>query len=109
MSRCEERDEGKKRVQRRRPRRKLKELRIAWCNVRKALAPHVTLLEVCWKEGVDVVQVQEPWARPDTKTQNHTGYEYESYAPLDSWATENERLRVMTYVRKNRRIKAQQR
>ena len=104
MSRCEERDEGNKRVQTRRPRRKLKELRIAWCNVRKALTPHATLLEVCWKEGVDVVQVQEPWTRPDTKTQNHMGYE--SYAPVDSWVKEDERLRVMTYVKKNSRIKA---
>ena len=51
-----------------------------------------------------MVQVQEPWARPDIKTQNHTGYE--SYAPVDSWVKEDERLRVMTYVKKNSRIKA---
>ena len=104
MLRNEEKSKEKKCAKKRRPPRKPKELRIAWCNTRKALTPHATLLEVCWKEGVDIVQVQEPWTRPDTKTQNHTGYE--SYAPVDSWVKEDEQLRVMTYVKKNSRIKA---
>lgn len=107
MQREEKGSKGKKESKRRRPPRSSKELRIAWCNTQNAPAPHITLLEVCWNEGIDVVQVQEPWARPDTKTQNHIGFE--TYAPIDSWTTYDERPRVMTYVRKNRNIKAQQR
>ncbi|KAI0182227.1 hypothetical protein EV127DRAFT_355392, partial [Xylaria flabelliformis] len=80
---------------------------IAWANVRKSLSPHISLLARCWGEKIDVVHVQEPWTGKGTRTQNHPGYE--SYAPLDAWDGEDERPRVISYVRKGKRLQAQQR
>lgn len=74
---------------------------MAWANVGKGFAQHITLLQSSFVNGVDVVQVQEPWVMYPTKTQNHPGYE--SYAPVDAWVGEETRPRVMTYIRKGNR------
>ena len=95
-----------KRRNRRRTRRKERELLVAWCNVAKGRAQHITLLQLCWARGVDVVHVQEPSVGKDTTTQNHPGYE--SYAPMDSWNGLLDGPRVMSYVRRGKRINAQQ-
>jgi hypothetical protein len=80
---------------------------IAWCNVGRNLSAHIYLLQACYDQGIDIIHVQEPWTAYDTKTQNHPAYE--SYAPLDSWTEEDERPRVMSYVRVGARLQAQQR
>lgn len=62
---------------------------------------------------MDVVCIQEPFTFPGSKTQNHPGYD--CYAPVDSWDStepdqrEEERPRVMTYIRKGAGLKTQQR
>lgn len=53
-----------------------------------------------------MVQVQEPWLGKDTTTQNHPGYQ--SYAPMDSWTGRDDGPRVMTYIRKGKRLGVQQ-
>ncbi|CCE33119.1 uncharacterized protein CPUR_07042 [Claviceps purpurea 20.1] len=78
-----------------------KDLHVAWANVGKGLAQHIALLETCFAEDFDVVQVQEPWVMYPTKTQSHPGYD--RYAPVDAWTGEDTRPRVMTYIRKGNR------
>ncbi|CCE34857.1 uncharacterized protein CPUR_08796 [Claviceps purpurea 20.1] len=93
-------DEARRRGRRHR-RAEPRDLQVAWANVGKGFAQHITLLQSSFVNGVDVVQVQEPWVMYPTKTQNHPGYE--SYAPVDAWVGEETRPRVMTYIRKGNR------
>jgi hypothetical protein len=73
----------------------------------------MTALHLAFLEKMDVVCIQEPFTFPGTRTQNHPGYD--CYAPVDSWDStyaehrEEERPRVMTYVRKGAGLKTQQR
>jgi ribonuclease HI len=82
-------------------------LKIAWTNVGRSQPCHITALEVGFADGMDVVCIQEPWTYRGTRTQNHPGYT--SHAPLDCWDTEEDRPRVMTYVRRGVKLHAQQR
>jgi hypothetical protein len=90
-----------------------RDLQVCWANVGRGMPHHVTLLQVAYIQGMDVVCVQEPYTAPGTKTQNHPSYD--CYAPIDSWDSiseaqrEAERPRVMTYVRKGAGLKTQQR
>jgi ribonuclease HI len=80
---------------------------VAWANVGKIQPAHIALLQVCYEEKVDVIQVQEPWTGYPTRTQSHPGYEV--YAPVDAWGDTDERPRVLTYVRKGAKLEVQQR
>jgi len=102
---------------RRGPRRndlpKHKDLQVCWANVGKNQPFHITILELAYTSGMDVLCVQEPWTAPGDKTQNHPGWE--PIAPIDSWQRlaregwEEERPRVMTYTRKGPGLKVQKR
>jgi Endonuclease-reverse transcriptase len=83
-----------------------KELTVAWCNAHKSQPPHVALLQLCWEQGVKIIQVQEPWVGSGSRTQNHPGYQ--PYTPLDSWETRGEGPRVLTYIRKGAGLQVQQ-
>ncbi|RAL61328.1 hypothetical protein DID88_009464 [Monilinia fructigena] len=58
-------------------------LKVAWANVGRSGPAHIALLQLAFKEGADVVCVQEPSVYPGTRTQNHPAYE--CYAPVDAW------------------------
>lgn len=79
-------------------------LTLAWANVGKRQVPHLSLLEICHQQGVDVINIQEPACYLGTRTQTHPGYDI--FAPIDHWnATSWDefvaiRPRVLTYVRK---------
>jgi hypothetical protein len=84
---------------------------MAWVNVGKSMPAHLTALQTADEIGADVVHIQEPWTAVGTLTQTHPSYE--SYAPVDTWNNEetwgSDRPRVLSYVRRGARIKAQQR
>jgi hypothetical protein len=67
---------------------------------------HLAALELFFQDKVDIIQVQEPWTTYPTRTQTHPGWK--TYAPVDSWASEEERPRVMTYVRIGAELTVQQ-
>lgn len=104
MSQVQERNKGYRQSRKTPP---PQDTQIAWCNVGKSQPAHITLLQLCFQARIDIIQVQEPWTSYPTRTQNHPGYE--SYAPIDSWTHENERPRVISYIRKEARLEAQQR
>jgi len=84
-----------------------KNILIAWANVAKSQPAHVALLQLCYEQEVDIIQVQEPWTEYPTKTQSHPAYEL--YVPVDSWTSRSNRPRVLTYTRKGAQLKVQQR
>ena len=92
---------------------KQRDIQICWANVGKSTSCHITLLQIAYTEGIDIICVQEPFTFPGSRTQNHPGYD--CYAPVDSWNSkhaetrEAERPRVMTYIRKGAGLKTQQR
>src|SRR4051812_19517353 len=91
---------------------KNQDLQVYWANVGRGMPHHVTLLQVAYMQGMDVVCVQEPYTAPGTKTQNHASYD--CYVPVDSWNSTEEvqreakRPHVMTYVRKGAGLRTQQ-
>jgi hypothetical protein len=90
-----------------------RDLQVYWANTGKSAPCHITALHLAFSKKMDVVCIQEPFTFPGSKTQNHPGYD--CYAPVDSWDSTNaerreeERPRVMTYVRKGAGLKTQQR
>ena len=92
---------------------KNRDLQVCWANVGRGIPHHVTLLQVAYMQGMDVICIQEPYTAPGTKTQNHPSYD--CYMPVDSWDSieevlhEAERPRIMTYVHKGAGLKTQQR
>jgi hypothetical protein len=98
------RSQSQRRSTRRTRQTRNRDLQVCWANVGRGMPHHVTLLQVAYMQGIDVVCVQEPYTAPGTKTQNHPSYD--CYAPIDSWDSTSEaqreakRPRVMTYVRK---------
>jgi hypothetical protein len=95
------------RARRRRPRPTPQDLLVAWCNVGKSQPAHITLLQECSSRHIDIIHVQEPATNYNTRTQNHPSYE--SFAPTRRWTCEAERPRVMTYIRKGAKLRAQPR
>ena len=91
---------------------KQRDIQICWANVGKSTSCHITLLQIAYTEGIDIICVQEPFTFPGSRTQNHPGYD--CYAPVDSWNSkhaetrEAERPRVMTYIQKEAGLKTQQ-
>ncbi|KAJ3499512.1 hypothetical protein NLG97_g286 [Lecanicillium saksenae] len=60
-------------------------------------------------EKYDVVLLQEPWtARRDTRCLTKTHPAYDTFSPIDSWENNDTRPRVMTYVRRDERLRADQ-
>ena len=86
-------------------------LRVCWANVGRSSPCHITILEVAFQRGIDVVCVQEPFTCANSRTSTHPGFRH--FAPISTWntpsATGSERPRVMTYVRKNRHLHYQTR
>ncbi|RAL60100.1 hypothetical protein DID88_000725 [Monilinia fructigena] len=81
-----------------------KGLTIAWANVGRGHANHITLLQLAAEAQLDVICLQEPRLYWNSTTQNHNAYD--RYQPIDNWnlrgdLEENEQgPRVMTYIRK---------
>lgn len=79
-------------------------LTIAWANVGKRHVPHLTLLQICFEAGIDVINVQEPACYYNSRTQTHPGFDL--HAPVDQWgqgdleALRADRPRVLTYTKK---------
>ncbi|KAG0152774.1 hypothetical protein PDIDSM_2579 [Penicillium digitatum] len=78
----------------------------------KTDACHTTALQLAYESACDVVCIQEPYVSAPTKKTGHPAYD--CYAPTDEWDSsdptsfESERPRVLTYVRKNSGLNAQQ-
>lgn len=97
----------------RHPRRRLRSraeehpshLTIAWGNVGRGTSAHIALLAVCAENDIDVVNVQEPASYKSGLSQSHPTYE--RFGPYETWETEDERPRVMSYVRKAARMQAE--
>lgn len=87
--------------------RKVPQITVAWCNVRKAQLRHSIILQRAYDLGVDVVHIQEPSCGKDTSTQDHPGYE--SYKPMDTWMGKADGPRVMSYVCKGHTLQTKQR
>lgn len=73
-------------------------LTIAWGNVGRGTAAHMALLALCAESNVDVINVQEPATYVSSRSQSHPAYE--RFGPYEVWDAEDERPRVMSYVRK---------
>ncbi|KAG0157823.1 hypothetical protein PDIDSM_5333 [Penicillium digitatum] len=88
------------------------EVLVFWANVRRQTACHTTALQLAYESACDVVCIQEPYVSAPTKKTGHPAYD--CYAPTDEWDSsdptsfESERPRVLTYVRKNSGLNAQQ-
>jgi ribonuclease HI len=83
-------------------------LHIAQGNVGKGSAQHTAFLQLCWVQKADIILVQEPWVSIDGQCKINTHPGYNTYVPVDSWSTTEDRPRVMTYVRKGNRMDVQQ-
>ncbi|KID59265.1 reverse transcriptase, partial [Metarhizium hybridum] len=78
-------------------------------NVGKIPAAHDCALALADSEKHDVVLLQEPWTEAkNSRCLTKTHPAYETYSPVDSWNGNDTRPRVMTYIRKNPRILADQ-
>jgi hypothetical protein len=106
---------SKQQTQRRRARRSQqpRDLQVCWANLRKSQPLHITMLQIAYKQDIDVLCVQEIWTQASTRTQNHSGYD--CYALVDNWEQDNKkeynaiRPRVLTYIRKGLGLCVQQR
>ncbi|KAG0152633.1 hypothetical protein PDIDSM_1113 [Penicillium digitatum] len=94
-----------------------REVLVFWANVRRQTACDTRCvtqpaLQLAYESACDVVCIQEPYVSAPTKKTGHPAYD--CYAPTDEWNSsdptsfELERPRVLTYVRKNSGLNAQQ-
>ena len=77
-------------------------------NVNRAQGVHLTFLQRCWTEDIDVIIVTEPWIARyrNNTTQTHPGYNI--FVPVDIWDTKEEnRPRVMIYTRRGNRLRVE--
>ena len=78
------------------------QLRISWMNVARSSPCHIAALQLSWDAEIDIICVQEPFTIVGTRTSTHPGYHLIS--PVISWndphTLEQDRLRVLTYIRK---------
>jgi exonuclease III len=71
------------------------------------------MLQIAYKQDIDVLCVQELWTQASTQTQNYLGYD--SYALVNNWEQDNKkeynviRPRVLIYIRKGLGLRVQQR
>ncbi|KAF9730165.1 RNA-directed DNA polymerase from transposon x-element [Paraphaeosphaeria minitans] len=88
-----------------------KQLRVCWANVGRSSPCHITILEVAFQKGLDVVCVQEPFTCANSRTSTHPGFRH--LAPISTWdtptASGSARPRVMTYIRKGYHLRLQTR
>ena len=88
-----------------------KQLRVCWANVGRSSPCHITILEVAFQKGMDVVCVQEPFTCANSRTSTHPGFRH--LAPISTWDTPSApgsaRPQVMTYVRKGYYLKLEAR
>ncbi|PCD25803.1 hypothetical protein AU210_012239 [Fusarium oxysporum f. sp. radicis-cucumerinum] len=86
-----------------------KPLRIFQANVGKIPPAHDCALALADSEQYDVVLLQEPWtAHTETRTLTKTHPAYDTFTPVDMWNSNDTRPRVMTYVRRDPRLLADQ-
>ncbi|OAA34233.1 reverse transcriptase [Beauveria brongniartii RCEF 3172] len=85
--------------------------RIFQANVDKGKEAHSAALQLAFLEGYSVVILQEPNTSYNKqkqlcRTQYHPGFL--CFSPVDSWSTNDTRPRVMTYVKIDSKIQAEQ-
>ncbi|KAF4436598.1 hypothetical protein F53441_13190, partial [Fusarium austroafricanum] len=86
-----------------------KPLRIFQANVGKIPPAHDCALALADSERYDIVLVQEPWtAHTETRSLTKTHPAYDTFTPVDMWNSNDTRPRVMTYVRRDPRLVADQ-
>ncbi|KAL9570491.1 hypothetical protein ACKAV7_005379 [Fusarium commune] len=86
-----------------------KPLRIFQANVGKIPPAHDCALALADSERYDIVLLQEPWtAHTETRSLTKTHPAYDTFAPVDMWNNNDTRPRVMTYVRRDPRLLADQ-
>ncbi|KID60927.1 Endonuclease/exonuclease/phosphatase, partial [Metarhizium hybridum] len=86
-----------------------KTLKIFQANVGKIPAAHDCALALADSEKYDVVLLQEPWTEvKEARCLTKIHPAYETHSPVDNWENNDTRPRVMTYVRKNSHILADQ-
>ncbi|KAJ3453540.1 hypothetical protein MRS44_017787 [Fusarium solani] len=78
-------------------------------NVGKIPPAHDCALALADSERYDVVLLQEPWtAFTSSQCITKTHPAYDTFAPVDTWNSNDTRPRVMTYVRRDPRLLADQ-
>ncbi|KAM5357129.1 hypothetical protein ACJZ2D_016591 [Fusarium nematophilum] len=96
----------------RRPRRPVNErrtLRVFQANVGKIPPAHDCALALADSERYDVVLLQEPWTEAkDSRCLTKTHPAYDTFSPVDAWDSAGTRPRVMTYVRRDLDLLADQ-
>ena len=86
-----------------------KTLRIFQANVGKVPPAHDCALALADAEGYDVVLLQEPWtATTDSRCLTKAHPAYDTFTPVESLDGNDSRPRVMTYVRRDQRLMADQ-
>ncbi|KAJ6437095.1 reverse transcriptase [Purpureocillium lavendulum] len=87
-----------------------KNLRIFQANVGKIPPAHDCALALADADQYDVVLLQEPWTEAkEGRCLTKTHPAYDTFSPVDSWANNSTRPRVMTYVRRRPGLTADQR
>jgi ribonuclease HI len=88
---------------------KNKDLRVFQANVGKLSPAHDCALALADAERYDIVLLQEPWTGfKHSRCLTKTHPAYDAFSPVDSWDSTATRPRVMTYVRRNPRLIADQ-
>ena len=86
-----------------------KSLRIFQANVGKNGPSHDCALALADAERFDLVLLQEPWtAVKDGRYLTKTHPAFDVFSPVDTWEDSSTRPRVMTYLRRSRRLQADQ-
>lgn len=80
-------------------------LQAAQANVGKSSPAHTALLQQCWEDHIDVILVQEPSVMNDGRNRFNSHPGYSAYVPVDHWDSTSTQPRVITYVRKDSRVK----
>ena len=86
-----------------------KPLRIFQANVGKIPPAHDCALALADSERYDIVLLQEPWtAHTDSRSLTKTHPAYDTFTPVEMWDNNDTRPRVMTYVRRDPKLLADQ-
>ncbi|CVL09339.1 uncharacterized protein FMAN_14308 [Fusarium mangiferae] len=86
-----------------------KPLRIFQANVGKVPPAHDCALALADSERYDIVLLQEPWtSHTESRFLTKTHPAYDTFTPVDTWSSNDTRPRVMTYVRRDSRLVADQ-
>ncbi|KAJ3455198.1 hypothetical protein MRS44_013798 [Fusarium solani] len=86
-----------------------KPLRIFQANVGKIPPAHDCALALADSERYDIVLLQEPWtAHTDSRSLTKTHPAYDTFTPVEMWDSNDTRPRVMTYVRRDPKLLADQ-